>query len=156
MGSYAAPRGWKMQTAQLGGKPAVAVYKEGKLKRARYITGEREHVSSTVLDVLPSQLKWQGTRSNFRVVGQVRNGAFEALAVIMPSSSELIANLTDTVATAALQHGFTTPALQRRKKHNTKLTPTTVLTSTYAEQVRIVWFHRESGRVIKKTKFDRI
>ncbi len=156
MGGYVAPKGWKMQSAQLAGRPAVAVYRDGKLKRVRYITGDGEHVAEATRDGLPSTLKWQGTRANFRVLGQVRRGVFEALAVVMLDEPTIISNLTDSVATTALHHGFTTPTLSGRMKPNSKLTPVTVLTSTYAEEVRIVWFNRVSGKVIKKTKFSRL
>lgn len=156
MGCYQAPKGWKMQSAQLAGRPAVAIYRDGKLKRVRYITGDGEHVAESVKDGLPSTLKWQGTRANFRVLGQVRHGVFEALAVVMPDEPTIVSNLTDSVATTALHHGFTTPALSRLTKPGKKLPPVTVLTSTYPEEVRIVWFNRVSGKVIKKTKFGRL
>lgn len=156
MGIYTAPKGWNTQTGQIGGKPAVVVYKGGKLVRGRYITGDRSKLSQDVMDALPTPLKWQGTRANFRVLGQVRQGLFEALAVVMADEPTVISNLTDSVATTAIHNGFTTPVLAKRSKPIKKLPPTTVLTSTYAEEIRIVWFNRESGKVIKRTKFNRL
>lgn len=156
MGCFAHPKGWGSQTGQMGGKPAVATYKGGKLKRARYLTGERESLPESVTDKLPHELKWQGGRSNFRVLGQVRNGVFEAIAVAMLGEDTIIANLTDTVVTTAIHNGFTTPALHNRKKPSKKLSPRTVLISTYPDVVRIAWFNRETGKVLKRVKLERI
>lgn len=162
MGVYAAPKGWTCQTGQQGGKPAVVVYKDGKLKRAKYLVGEKDKLSDKLISKIPTELKWQGTRSNFRVLGQVRDNDFEALAVTMVGDATIVANLTDSVATAAVHHGFNTPRLKLKQpkritkgKRKNKTAECTVLTSTYADAVRIVWFNRRTGKVIKKIKLER-
>jgi hypothetical protein len=155
MGSFQHPKGWTAQVGQQGGRPAVAVYRDGKLKRVRYLTGERENVSSKVLDGLPSTLKWQGTRSNFRVLGQVRGGRFESLIIAMHDDDVAIANLTDSVVvTTAMHNGLSTPSVHKTK--GKALSPRTVLTSTYRECIRVAWFNRETGKVIKRVKLSRI
>jgi hypothetical protein len=154
MGSFQHPSGWATQVGQQGGKPAVAVYRDGALKRVRYLTGEREAVSAKVADTLPSTLKWQGTRSNFRILGQVRNNVFESLIIAMHDDDVAIANLTDSVITTAMHNGLSTPSLNKAK--GKPLSERTVLTSIYKDVVRVAWFNRKTGKVIKRVKLERL
>lgn len=156
IGGFQHPKGWNSQCGQVGGKPAVARYKGGELRSATYLTGSRESLPAAIRYALPSHLKWQGTRANFRVLGQVRNGAFEAIAIVMSGESTLVANLTDSLADTAIHNGFITTARAKRRVPITKLPDRTLLISTYSDVVRIAWFNRVTGKVIKRIKLDRI
>jgi len=156
MGMFKHPKGWSTQSAQVGGRPAVAVYRKGKLARVRYLTGDLAPVDAAVSQALPDKLQWQGTRANFRVLGQVRDDVFEAIAVVMPADSTLIVNLTETGSTLAMHNGFTTTTFCKRKKPLAKFPATTVLISTYSDYVRYAWFNRKTGQIVKRLKLARI
>lgn len=157
IGTYKPPKGWTSQVGQLGGRPAIATYRKGRLKRAVYLGVNNKQLPDALIASLPDVLKWHGTRSNFRVVGQVRAGVFEAIAVTMYDDPTIITDLTSISAATASHNGFSTTLRQRRLNPSTKLRGNiTVLTTTYPSVVRVAWFNRATGKVITKLKFDRI
>ena len=152
-GHYKARPGWASQIGQQGGKPAVATYRDGELRKVRYLVGDKEKVPQEALARVPTHLHWQGKRGNFRVLGQVRREAFEAIAVVMPDERVLITNLADS---AIHPHGFDTPSSRTRMKRGKKLAAVSVITTIYSDRVVIAWYHRERSKLLKRIKLERI
>lgn len=154
---YVAKPGWSMQVGQYGGRPAVLVYRRAELGRGFYLAKEgRVPLEETVMSSAPEWLRWQGKYRNFRVLGQVRQGRFEALAVLAPKGKTLISNLADS---NVINSGLTTPsmvtAMRRHRKKIIRPTNISVVTTVYADKVVFVWFNREKNRLLRRVSFNK-
>lgn len=156
--AYVAKPGWSSQVGQYGGKPAVLIYRKEQLQGGFYIHDpERKALDEELLKSVPNWLRWQGKRRNFRVLGQIRQGRFEALAVLAPKGKTLISNLADS---NVISSGLTTPSMAASlRRHNTKriVRPTniSVITTVYSTKVVFVWYNRDKERLLKKVSFSK-
>lgn len=161
--AYVAKPGWHMQTGQYGGKPAVLTYVKGKLVSGLCVAHrtQREALPQSVLDTAPSRLRWEG-RANFRVLGQVRRGAFEALAILMPKGKTLITNLADTQVSNVINSGLVTPSLALRLQHNQprkpkrkQATQLSVIVTSYTNALVLAWYRQDKSKVVRRMVFNR-
>jgi hypothetical protein len=145
------PGRWQTQTCQLGGSPAVAIYRGGMLRRITRLlapTGlsERSTAMANVGRRLPAIF---GPGDDRALVGQIRDGLFETLAVSTVVGRTLLAvsgftPQLDTPATRRLQlvgavHPVSIPAPQ-------SVSSVIVISSLYKHHLTIHWFDRNKGK----------
>lgn len=147
----AVPKGWETQTCQLGGVPAIAVYREGRFKRLTALQTPtwlptRQDGPKTACKRLP-KASWR--TDDHAVVGQLRNGVFEALAISTLTNRTLLA-----VHGLAAFHD--TPS-SRVPTVSTDACdkPISVLVTLYPKGLVIHWYDRENGKRLYTLRFKR-
>lgn len=155
--------GWSTQRAQLGGRPAVVIYRAGKRRKGYTLPGMTP-LFDEVLQRLPAALQWRGV-TNFAIIGQLRQGRFEALAISTLSGRQLVSydcfsgSYIDTPQVRWLtnQHDeMRTHDAKRVVQHRHPVsTPVTVIMSLYKRKLVIQWVHREKQKLLFTLRFKR-
>lgn len=153
--------GWSTQRAQLGGRPAVVIYHAGKLASGRTVI-DGKPLPSDVLSHLPTELQWRGVRS-FAIVGQLRMGRFEALAIASTRGKQLISydSFSGTYLDTPQMHWLADQRTVTRTHDakqlpvSKKLTPITVLLTLYKNRLLIQWVHREKRKLLHTVRLKR-
>lgn len=154
-------KGWITQSAQLGGRPAVLIYRKGRLRRAYTLLkrGRGRDLTSAELARVPGAYKWSTFTHDYAVIGQVRGDQFEALAISTIKGKQLIScnaftgTLFDTPETRHFRRQQAA-LLSNRPTPPRKAGAITVISSLYRKRLLIQWYNRKTGILLFTLKLS--